>query len=88
MHRDSMKFRKDSGIIHTKPAIDAMMERMKNDVFIVSIDDWLKLNTNGKSIYTQLRLTPGSRFYRVRAVNEENASIQSNPDELFLYSII
>ena len=50
--------------------IDAMMERMKNDVFIVSIDDWLKLNTNGKSIYTQLRLTPGSRFYRVRAVNE------------------
>ena len=47
-----------------------MMERMKNDVFIVSIDDWLKLNTNGKSIYTQLRLTPGSRFYRVRAVNE------------------
>lgn len=63
--------------------IDAMMERMKNDVFIVSIDDWLKLNTNGKSIYTQLRLTPGSRFYGVRAVNEENASIQSNPDELF-----
>lgn len=62
-----------------------MMERMKNDVFIVSIDDWLKLNTNGKSIYTQLRLTPGSRFYRVRAVNEENASIQSNPDELFYH---
>ena len=63
--------------------IDAMMKRMKNDVFIVSIDDWLKLNTKGKSIYTQLRLTPGSRFYRVRAVNEETASIQNNPDELF-----
>ena len=63
--------------------IDAMMERMKNDMFIVSIDDWLKLNTNGKAIYTQIRLTPGSRFYRVRAVNEETPSIQSNPDELF-----
>lgn len=81
-------YHKEANSKAAQEEIDAMMERMKNDVFIVSIDDWLKLNTNGKSIYTQLRLTPGSRFYRVRAVNEENASIQSNPDELFLYSII
>lgn len=63
--------------------IDAMMERMKNDVFIVSIDDWLTLNTSEKNIYTQLRLTPKSRFFRVRAVSEENPAIQNNPDELF-----
>ena len=63
--------------------MDAMMERMKSDIFIVSIDDWLKLNTRGGNICTQLRLTPGSRFFRVRAVSEENPAIQNNPDELF-----
>lgn len=63
--------------------IDAMMERMKKEIFIASIDDWVKIDIKDKYFHTQFRLTPGSRFYRVRAVNEENADIQNNPDELF-----
>lgn len=63
--------------------MDAMMERMKEEIFIASIDDWVKIDIKDKYFHTRFRLTPGSRFYRVRAVNEENADIQNNPDELF-----
>ena len=63
--------------------MDAMMERMREEIFIASIDDWVKIDVKDKYFHTQFRLTPGSRFYRVRAVNEENADIQNNPDELF-----
>lgn len=63
--------------------IDMMMERIKYDIFIASIDDRVKIYSKGKDIFTRIRLTPGSQFYRVRAVNEEKLNIQNNPDELF-----
>lgn len=63
--------------------IDIMMERMKADLFVASIDDWVKVSVNGVFFRTHLRITPGSQFYRVRAVEEETSDIQNNPDELF-----
>ncbi len=63
--------------------IDIMMERMKADFFVTSIDDWVKVSINEDSFNTQLRITPGRQFYRVRAVEEETKDIQNNPDELF-----
>lgn len=63
--------------------IDMMMERIKNDIFIASIDDRVKIYSKGKAIFTQIRLTPGRQFYRVRAVSEKKLNIQNNPDELF-----
>lgn len=63
--------------------IDIMMERIKSDIFVASIDDWVKVSVNGVFFWTQLRITPGRQFYRVRAVEEETTDIQNNPDELF-----
>ena len=63
--------------------MDIMMERMKTDLFVASIDDWVKVSVSGASFWTQFRITPRRQFYRVRAVEEETTDIQNNPDELF-----
>lgn len=47
----------------------------KSDIFVASIDDWVKVSVNGDFFWTQLRITPGRRFYRVRAVEEETTDI-------------
>lgn len=63
--------------------LDSMMDRMKDVMFIASIDDRVCLSSDKGSVWTRLRITPGNQFYRIRAVDEKSSEIQNNPDELF-----
>ena len=63
--------------------LDRLMTRLEEDIFIGSIDDRVSIKCNGKYYYTRFRMTPGYRFFRVRAVDYESTAIQKNADELF-----
>ena len=63
--------------------MDGLMSRLEEDIFIGSIDDRVCINCNGQKYYTRFRMTPGYRFFRVRAVDYESTAIQKNADELF-----
>lgn len=67
----------------TQELMDGLMDQLKEDIFIGSIDDRVCVNCNGKNYYTRFRMTPGYRFYRIRAVDYESSTIQENADELF-----
>lgn len=60
--------------------LDVLMENLGEDLFIASIDDWVRIKNCG---WSRLRLTPRQQFYRVRGVEEETPYIQNNPNELF-----
>ena len=64
-------------------AFDDLMELMKDDVFISTIDDFVRLIFDGKTYWPSFRITRGSRYYRVRAADYESSSILENADELF-----
>ncbi len=64
-------------------AFDDLMELMKGDVFISTIDDFVRLVFDGKTYWPSFRITRGSRYYRVRAADYESSSILENADELF-----
>ena len=59
------------------------MSRIKDDVFISSIDDLVQINTEKQISRTRFHTTPGYRFFRVRPVEYESYNIQQNADELF-----
>lgn len=63
--------------------MDGLMSWLEEDIFIGSIDDRVCINCNGQNYYTRFRMTPGYRFFRVRAVDYESTAIQKNADELF-----
>lgn len=64
--------------------LDKMMNRLNKALLISTIDDRVKINIDGKFFFTRgIRITPGSQFYRVRAVDEKTTAIENNPDELF-----
>lgn len=63
--------------------LDAMMDCLKDDIFIASIDDWVYLPSDNGLVWTRMRITPRDKFYRVRGVEEKNSDIQNNPNELF-----
>ena len=67
----------------TQELMDGLMSQLEKDIFIGSIDDWVCINCNGNNYYTRFRITPGKRFFRVRAVDYETPSIQKNANELF-----
>ena len=67
----------------TQELMDGLMSQLEKDIFIGSIDDWVCINCNGNNYYTRFRITPGKRFFRVRAVGYETPSIQKNANELF-----
>lgn len=60
----------------TQELMDGLMSQLEKDIFIGSIDDWVCINCNGNNYYTRFRITPGKRFFRVRAVGYETPSIQ------------
>ena len=62
---------------------DILMSRMKDDIFIGSIDDYVQINTEKQAFSTRFRITPGYRYFRVRPVEYESSNIQQNADELF-----
>lgn len=64
--------------------LDNMMIRLDDALLISTIDDRVKINADGKTYYTRgIRITPGSQFFRVRAVDKKTPNIENNPDELF-----
>lgn len=64
--------------------LDKMMSRLDKALFISTIDDRVTIKVDGKEFYTRgVRITPGSQFFRVRAVEEKTPYIEANPDELF-----
>ena len=64
--------------------MDKMMNRLDDVLLISTIDDRVIINVDGKQFYTRgIRITPGTQFFRVRAVDEKTAAIENNPDELF-----
>ena len=56
-------------------AFDILMENMKDDLFIGTIDDWIKINLKDKFFYTGFRVTRGHKF-RLKVIS-------SNADEMF-----
>ena len=64
--------------------LDKMMNRLDKALLISTIDDRVEICVDGKKFCIRgIRITPGSQFYRVRAVDEKIAAIENNPDELF-----
>lgn len=63
--------------------LDDVMEKLNNDLFIATIDDWVKLSSDKEAVYTHMRITPRRKFYRVRGVEYESPHISNNPNELF-----
>ncbi len=64
-------------------AFDMLMENIKDDLFIGTIDDWTRIDLGDKSYYTGFRITRGSEFFRVRPVESFSNEISDNADELF-----
>ena len=64
-------------------AFDALMENIKDDLFIGTIDDWTRIIVGDKSYYTGFRITRGNEFFRVRPVESFSNEIGDNADELF-----
>lgn len=62
---------------------DELLQRIENDIFISTIDDYVFIKVEDKMYWTSFRATRGIQYYRVRAVNYESESIAQNPDELF-----
>ncbi|MDD2361756.1 MAG: hypothetical protein PHH84_02185 [Oscillospiraceae bacterium] len=62
---------------------DILMSRIKDDIFISSIDDWVQITTKEQNFWTQFRITPGYRYFRVRPSEYESYTISLNADELF-----
>lgn len=64
--------------------LDSMMFRLDDALLISTIDDRVRINVEGKALYTKgIRITSGAQFFRVRAVDEKMPYIENNPDELF-----
>ncbi len=62
---------------------DILMSRIKDDIFISSIDDWVQITTKKRTFWTRFRVTPGYQYFRVRPVEYESYNISQNADELF-----
>lgn len=77
------KYYENSDLKAAQEELDAMMCRLADDIFISTIDDWLKLPSEDGDIWTYFRITPGRKFFRVRQVDDKNSVIADNPDELF-----
>ncbi|MDD3062800.1 MAG: hypothetical protein PHX50_08155 [Massilibacteroides sp.] len=64
-------------------AFDTLMENIKDDLFVGTIDDWIKIDVGDKSFYTGFRVTRGHEFFRVRPTESFSDEINGNADEMF-----
>lgn len=64
-------------------AFDTLMENIKNDLFIGTIDDTIRIDSGGKHFYSSFRFSQGNRFFRVRPTESYSDMISDNADELF-----
>ena len=56
---DVFKHHESSNPKLAQEKFDFLMDQIREDIFISTIDDWVALKTNEKSIRTRFRLTPG-----------------------------
>lgn len=73
----------DANMKMAEAEFDDLMERLKSDLFITSIDDKCIFNISGKRIETKLHETKAESFFRVRPVDRESNNIESDANELF-----
>lgn len=64
-------------------AFDTLMENIKDDLFIGTIDDWIKIDVGDKSFYTGFRVAGGHEFFRVRPTESFSDEISGNADGMF-----
>lgn len=77
------KYYEGANLKGVQEELDEMMNRLNDDLFIATIDDWVSFSTDEGDKWTKLRETPRDKFYRVRGVESVNTDIQNNPNELF-----
>lgn len=64
-------------------AFDTLMENIKDDLFIGTIDDWIKIDVGDKCFYTSIRVSQGHEFFRVRPTEFFSDEVSGNADEMF-----
>ena len=62
---------------------DAMMDRLRESIFISSINDLVVIKIKDQFIRTGFRISTGNRFFRIRPTEYRNDEDFTNPDELF-----
>lgn len=68
--------------------MDGIMKQLEQEIFLGTIDDRIEFCCNGeRCLMRGFRITPGYRFFRVRASDYESQDIQKNADELFHISL-
>ncbi len=67
----------------SQTAFDTLMQNIKDDLFIGTIDDWIKIDVGDKCFYTGFRVSRGHEFFRVRPTESFSDEISRNPDEMF-----
>ncbi len=78
-----LKHYQSANLKNAQEEFDILMSRIKDDIFISSIDDHVQITTNEQTFWTRFRTTPGYRYFRVRPVEYESYNISQNADELF-----
>lgn len=78
-----IKYYENADLKTAQEEFDILMSRMKDDIFISSIDDHVKITINEQTFWTGFRITPGYRYFRVRPSEYESNTISQNADELF-----
>lgn len=78
-----LKYYQNADLKTAQEEFDILLSRIKDDIFISSIDDYVKITSKEQTIWTRIRITPGYRYFRVRPVEYETSTISQNADELF-----
>ncbi|MEG1884380.1 MAG: hypothetical protein RR224_11790 [Clostridia bacterium] len=80
---NAISFFENADLKSAQEEFDTLLNSIKDDIFISTIDDWVRIPLGEKTYSTRFRITPGYRYFRVRPVNEICNSISQNADELF-----
>ncbi|SEW20174.1 hypothetical protein [[Clostridium] fimetarium] len=78
-----IKYYENADIKTAQKEFDILMSRIKDDIFIGSIDDHVQITTKEHTFWTRFRITPGYQYFRVRPSEYESYTISQNADELF-----
>lgn len=80
---DIFLYYEESDLKSAQQEFDEVMDRLKDSLFIASIDDIVFVDNDNGRIRTSFREGAGYKYFRVRAVDNESEDIKNNPDELF-----
>ena len=79
---DIFQYNENANPGKAQESLDNIMKDIKDQLFISTIDDWIHIQYP-KNSYTRIRTGGVRNFYRVRAVKQENATIENDANELF-----